>query len=50
MFIQHGQFGTNFNQEKALRIFNGSMTWRKENNVYGKTTKSSIICNKSLFL
>ncbi len=49
MFIQHGQFGTSFDQERALRVFNGSMTWRKQNNVYGKT-KSSIMCNKSLFL
>jgi hypothetical protein len=35
MFIQHGQFGTSFNQDRALRIFNASMRWRKNNNVYG---------------
>jgi hypothetical protein len=35
MFIQHGQFGTSFDEDRALRIFNASMTWRKEHDVYG---------------
>jgi hypothetical protein len=35
-FIQHGQFGTSFDQDRALRVFNGTMRWRKNNNVYGK--------------
>jgi hypothetical protein len=35
MFIQHGQFGTSFDQERALRVFNGSLSWRKRHNVYG---------------
>ncbi len=37
MFIRHGQYGTTFNETRALQYFNESMTWRKENNVYGKT-------------
>ncbi len=36
MFIQHGQFGTSFNQDRALRIFDESLSWRKKQNVYGK--------------
>jgi hypothetical protein len=36
MFIQHGQFGTSFDQNRALGIFNGSMSWRKTHHVYGK--------------
>jgi len=35
MFIQHGQFGSTFDEDRALRIFNGAMSWRKEHNVYG---------------
>jgi hypothetical protein len=35
MFIQHGQFGTSFDEDRALRIFNASMSWRKKHNVYG---------------
>jgi len=35
MFIQHGQFSSSFDEERALRIFNASMSWRKQNNVYG---------------
>ena len=35
MFIQHGQFGTSFDEDRGLRIFNLAMSWRKENNVYG---------------
>jgi len=38
MFIQHGQFGTSFDQERALRIFDGSMSWRKRHNVYDIST------------
>ena len=45
MFIQHGQFGETFDEERAFRIFHGSMSWRKPQNVYGrrrrKTTKTS---------
>ncbi len=37
MFIRHGQYETTFNDKRALQYFNESMTWRKENNVYGKT-------------
>ncbi len=40
MFIQHGQFNTNFDQDRALRTFNGSMSWRKRHNVYGKANLS----------
>jgi len=36
MFIQHGQFGTSFNQDRALRVFEGSLSWRKRHNVFGK--------------
>ncbi len=36
MFIQHGQFGTSFDQDRALRVFDGSLSWRKRHNVYGK--------------
>ena len=35
MFIQHGQFEATFNKERSFRIFNGSMSWRKTNKVYG---------------
>ncbi|CAF1295579.1 unnamed protein product [Adineta steineri] len=35
MFIQHGQFGSNFDEDRALKIFNASMSWRKEHSVYG---------------
>ncbi|CAF4870001.1 unnamed protein product [Rotaria sp. Silwood1] len=38
MYIQHGQFGTSFNQERALNFFNGSMSWRKRHNVYDIST------------
>ncbi|UJR22873.1 hypothetical protein I4U23_025902 [Adineta vaga] len=34
MFIQHGQFGTTFDQDRALRVFNDSLAWRKRHNVY----------------
>lgn len=36
MFIQHGQFSPEFDEDRALRIFNASMSWRKEHNVYGR--------------
>jgi hypothetical protein len=36
MFIQHGQFGATFDQDRALRVFNGAMSWRKTNQVFGK--------------
>jgi len=35
MFIQHGQFGQSFDEDRAFRIFNGSMSWRKKHHVYG---------------
>lgn len=35
MFIQHGQFQATFDEDRALRIFDASMSWRKEKNVYG---------------
>jgi hypothetical protein len=35
MFIQHGQFGLSFDEDRALRIFNSAMNWRKKHNVYG---------------
>jgi hypothetical protein len=35
MFIQHGQFGQSFDEDRALRIFNASMSWRKKHNIYG---------------
>ncbi|CAF0933238.1 unnamed protein product [Rotaria sordida] len=38
MFIQHGQFGTSFNQERALHVFNAAMSWRKRHNVYDIST------------
>lgn len=41
MFIQHGQFGTTFNEGRALHCFNGSLSWRKTHNVFGKTTSSA---------
>ncbi len=42
MFIQHGQFGANFDQERALRVFNGSLSWRKRHHVYGKDNPSFV--------
>jgi hypothetical protein len=36
MFIQHGQFGTDFNQERALRVFQAAMSWRNTQRVYGR--------------
>lgn len=46
MFIEHGQFGSTFDEDRALRVFNTAMEWRKKNNVYGKkkTTTDEIIC------
>ncbi|CAF1345645.1 unnamed protein product [Rotaria magnacalcarata] len=38
MFIQHGQFGTTFNEERALGCFDGSFSWRKRHNVYDIST------------
>ncbi|CAF4050655.1 unnamed protein product [Rotaria sp. Silwood2] len=38
MFIQHGQFGPNFDEDRALRVFNASMSWRKKHNVYDIST------------
>lgn len=35
MFIQHGQFSANFDEDRACRIFHAAMSWRKENKVYG---------------
>lgn len=35
MFIQHGQFGAEFDQERALHVFDTAMTWRKAHNAYG---------------
>ncbi|CAF2867549.1 unnamed protein product, partial [Rotaria sp. Silwood2] len=40
MFIQHGQFGTSFNQDRALHIFDESMSWRKQHNVYDISTSA----------
>jgi hypothetical protein len=36
MFIQHGQFKSTFDQERALKIFHDSMSWRKQHQVYGR--------------
>ena len=36
MFIQHGQYGKTFDEQKSLRQFHDAMVWRKQNNVYGK--------------
>ena len=36
MFIQHGQFGSEFDQERALRVFQAAMRWRNTQNVYGR--------------
>ncbi|CAM4800151.1 unnamed protein product [Rotaria magnacalcarata] len=38
MFIQHGQFGTTFDKNRAFHIFDAAMTWRKTNNVYDVST------------
>ncbi|CAF4688149.1 unnamed protein product [Rotaria sp. Silwood1] len=38
MFIQHAQFGPNFNEDLAFRVFNASMSWRKKHNVYDVST------------
>ena len=35
MFVQHGQYGTTFDEKRALKIFNDAMVWRKQNNIYG---------------
>lgn len=35
MFIRHGQYGTVFNERRALQYFHESMKWRRENKVYG---------------
>jgi hypothetical protein len=42
MFIQHGQFGASFDQDRALRVFNGSLSWRKRHHVYGKDNVSFV--------
>ncbi|CAF3600034.1 unnamed protein product [Adineta steineri] len=34
MFVQHGQFGTALDEGRALRVFNGAMSWRKRHNVF----------------
>lgn len=36
MFVQHGQYGKAFDEKKALKQFQDAMTWRKQNNVYGR--------------
>jgi len=38
MFIQHGQFNPTFDEDRALRIFDASMKWRKTHHVYGKNS------------
>jgi hypothetical protein len=38
MFIRHGQYGTTFNEARALQYFDESMNWRKKNNIYGNTS------------
>ncbi|CAF3610991.1 unnamed protein product [Rotaria sordida] len=38
MYIQHGQFGPDFDADRALQIFNISMSWRKSHNVYDVST------------
>ncbi|CAF3824132.1 unnamed protein product [Rotaria sp. Silwood1] len=40
MFIQHGQFATSFNQDRAFHIFDESMRWRKQHNVYDVSTST----------
>ena len=35
MFVQHLQYGKIFDEQKAFRIFHETMTWRKQNKVYG---------------
>lgn len=35
MFIQHGQLGSSFDQDRALSVFDGSMSWRKRHDVHG---------------
>jgi hypothetical protein len=51
MFIRHGQYETKFNETKALQYFNESMSWRKENNVYGNANSKILYSDllKSLF-
>ena len=36
MFIQHGQFGSSFDQDRAFNVFNGAMSWRKRHDVHGR--------------
>ena len=50
MFIQHGQFGKTFDQERALRVFDGSLSWRKRHNVYGKENLSMMSNVKQILL
>jgi hypothetical protein len=45
MFIRHGQYGTTFNETKALQCFNESMSWRKKNEVYGNTNSKTSYMN-----
>ncbi|CAF0887368.1 unnamed protein product [Adineta ricciae] len=51
-FIQHGQHGTTFDQERALRLFKASMEWRKRHNVYDISTSefpAEFITRQALF-
>lgn len=41
MFIRHGQFGATFDEDRAMSVFNASLSWRKEHHVYGKETWKS---------
>ncbi|CAF0777273.1 unnamed protein product [Adineta ricciae] len=34
MFIRHGQFGATFDEDRAMSVFNASLSWRKEHHVY----------------
>ena len=48
MFIEHGQFSETFDQERALRVFNGSLSWRKRHNTYGNDKHKNAKTNNLL--
>lgn len=50
MFIQHGQLGATFDEQRALHVWNASLTWRKEQRVYGRVSQRSVRVNIHLLV
>jgi hypothetical protein len=36
MFVEHEQYDKTFNEQAGFRTFHDAMSWRKQNNAYGK--------------